>query len=129
MGNDTYCRACKNDNPPRAISNSPHYGHVAEYMDASGRVRICRCPKCNPPKRANITASTRGGLTFRQWKRDVNRELQRICGLSADDLADCDYWSYWNDGMSAADAATEVLAENDFPFDTTDTGYGGPDFD
>lgn len=66
---------------------------------------------------ADMDNNTSGGLTFQEWKRDVNRELARTSGLTADDLPDFDYYNAWADGESAADAAREVLEEADFPFD------------
>ena len=55
--------------------------------------------------------------TFEQWKRAVDRVIGAKCGLSTDDLADCCYRDWYEDGTSPEDAAQLVLEENDFPFD------------
>lgn len=56
----------------------------------------------------------RNGLTFQQWKSQVNREIGRIVGLSADDLPDQAYWDMWEAGQSPKSVAQEVLAEEGF---------------
>ena len=60
---------------------------------------------------------TRDGLTFAQWKRKVNVECARLCGLTSDDLPDAAYWDMWDSGESPEDAAGSVLEDEGFPFD------------
>lgn len=47
--------------------------------------------------------------SFEEWKRQVNIELARLCGMVADDLPDCDYWMEWQSGTSPLEMAHEAL--------------------
>lgn len=46
---------------------------------------------------------------FTAWKRKVNAEAERLCGLSCDDLPDCDYYSWYDDGMRPTTAARRAI--------------------
>ena len=52
---------------------------------------------------------------FREWLRQVDIELTRRCGLSHDDLADQPWRDWFDDEMSAAEAAEECLVIEGFP--------------
>lgn len=56
------------------------------------------------------------GLTFEAWLKEVDRYLLRICGLTAECLADWPSRDNWTDGLAPAEAAAVCLLEwNDFP--------------
>lgn len=57
------------------------------------------------------------GLTYEQWKAKVNREILAIAGVTADDIGDVDYRSWWGDGVPPKDAAHDALEASDFPFE------------
>lgn len=41
------CPSCAHNDPPSALRPTiAHVGHVSEYLDSTGRVRVCRCPDC-----------------------------------------------------------------------------------
>lgn len=48
-------------------------------------------------------------LTFTEWKRFVNKEITRLCGLTADDLPDVDYYQYYVDLAPPKEAAQYAL--------------------
>jgi hypothetical protein len=50
---------------------------------------------------------------FKSWMADVDRELESLCGLSSDDLADQCYMDWYEDGLSANEAAQEALDNQD----------------
>lgn len=52
---------------------------------------------------------------FRAWLRLVDLELTRRCGLGHDDLADQHWRDWFNDGMTAAEAAEECLINEGLP--------------
>jgi hypothetical protein len=56
------------------------------------------------------------GLTFEEWKAEVNGHVLRIAGVTCDDIGDAEYWSSWNAGVTPKEMAVEALAESDFPF-------------
>jgi len=47
--------------------------------------------------------------TFDEWKSVVDQEIEKLCGMSADDLSDWDYWQSWDDGESPKHAATKAV--------------------
>lgn len=47
--------------------------------------------------------------TFEQWKKLVDAELERKCGMDSDFLPDWDYWNAWDSGMSPKSAAVQVI--------------------
>lgn len=47
---------------------------------------------------------------FEKWKKLVDEHVQRLCGLSADDLPDWDYYSAYEDDVSPAKAAKMAIA-------------------
>jgi hypothetical protein len=53
--------------------------------------------------------------TFEQWKQEVDRAVQSLAGLSADDLEDWGYRDAYDDGMSPKRAAIHALANSGFP--------------
>ncbi|RMD98394.1 MAG: hypothetical protein D6816_16270 [Bacteroidetes bacterium] len=59
--------------------------------------------------------TTRNGMTFKEWMRQVDRELIRKSGLSSRDLADQTYWDWFFDGISPEEAAEETLENEGFP--------------
>lgn len=50
--------------------------------------------------------------SFNQWMRQVDANLEAQLGVSSRDLADAPYRDYFTDGLSAREAADEVVAEN-----------------
>lgn len=52
-------------------------------------------------------------MEFEPWKKSVDRELERICGLDSEGMADVDYWSLWKSGLGPRDAAEEALRSQD----------------
>ena len=46
---------------------------------------------------------------FELWKQRVNIEVLLLCGLGADDLPDCCYADWFEDGVSAKAAAKRAL--------------------
>lgn len=54
-------------------------------------------------------------MSFQQWMGKVNHELDSICGLVSDDLADINYRDLFDSGSSPHEAANECLEQNDFP--------------
>jgi hypothetical protein len=59
-----------------------------------------------------------------QFRKLVSQEVEKVCGLSIDDLADFDLWNYFDENMSpeeaketAKEAAADLLEEEGFPFD------------
>jgi hypothetical protein len=58
--------------------------------------------------------------TFASWMNAVDRELANISGLTSGDLADQNYRDWYDDEMSAAEAAREVLESEGFPLDGLD---------
>ena len=57
------------------------------------------------------------GQTFDAWLKEVDQELESICGLGTIDLTDVDYWNMWDWCEPVHDAALEVLRENDYPME------------
>lgn len=62
-------------------------------------------------------------MTFKQWRVLVDKEVSKHCGLTAGCLPDIDFWNYFYDGISdaeaesaAAECAHDLLAEEGFPF-------------
>ena len=51
---------------------------------------------------------------FDGWMRNVNKAIESICGLTADDLADCPFADWFEDGIEPNEAAQLVLEENGF---------------
>lgn len=47
--------------------------------------------------------------TFQDWKRLVNIQIEKMCGLSSDDLPDCNYRDWHEDGVSATAAARRAI--------------------
>lgn len=68
------------------------------------------------------------GLTFVEWKKQLNRHVVERCGIGADDLPDWDMYSSWESGTDPVLAAEEVLqnACDDMGFDF-DYIFGGED--
>lgn len=56
-------------------------------------------------------------LSFDVWKREVNKRVVAICGLTCDDLPDVDYRGWYDSEVPPGEAALDVLREADFPFD------------
>jgi hypothetical protein len=52
--------------------------------------------------------------SFEVWKQKVDQAMQKLCGLSCDDLPDFDYYSAYQNGwtpMSAARSARSAANE------------------
>lgn len=50
-------------------------------------------------------------MEFKEWMKQVDKELVRICGMASDDLPDVDYWSRWESGQRPISAARELMRE------------------
>ena len=61
---------------------------------------------------AYFTCPDRPG--FLAWGLAVDAALTTECGMGVLDLPDADYSSLYEDGMTAADAALDVLADQGF---------------
>lgn len=48
-------------------------------------------------------------LSFEEWLREVDREVQRRLGLSRLDLPDIDYSGMYSSGLSARSAAIRAI--------------------
>lgn len=48
-------------------------------------------------------------MTFEQWMKAVDREVEAIIGLSVHDLADADFRSWFEDEMEPEEAAAYLL--------------------
>lgn len=55
--------------------------------------------------------------SFREWMSKVDKEVDSIVGLSAEDLADIDYYELWEDGVTASVAALKALRYNGYEQD------------
>jgi len=53
-------------------------------------------------------------MTFEQWKSEVNAKLIHFVGIPCDFFPDWGYWDAWNDGVTAHEAAIDVMTENGF---------------
>jgi hypothetical protein len=52
-------------------------------------------------------------IGFMLWMREVDRVLQYVYGVSADDLPDMAYRDYYEDGMTPAEASEAIQEEMD----------------
>ena len=52
---------------------------------------------------------------FEIWKKEVDEALVARCGMSSEELMDCDYRGYFESAMTPDDTVTEVLICNDAP--------------
>ena len=43
--------------------------------------------------------------TFEDWLIEVNRELNKLCGMGHEDIPDWDYWCAWDDNVNPKQAA------------------------
>ena len=48
-------------------------------------------------------------MTFEQWMQKVNTAISNKIGLTSDDLPDCCYRDWFDDGISPKSAATMAL--------------------
>lgn len=53
-------------------------------------------------------------MTFERWKAAVNEQLDRLIGLSTDDLADAPYYDMFEDGDTPLQAARSALRAEGF---------------
>lgn len=51
---------------------------------------------------------------FAVWMAAVDAAIAAKYGLDSNDLPDCDYYSWWASGMSAAAAAKKALKNAEF---------------
>lgn len=51
-------------------------------------------------------------MSFEIWMKKVNQALERLAGVSADDIGDIDYHSRYEDGLRPEAAAHEALVES-----------------
>jgi len=65
----------------------------------------------DPGGRSATQRRRRRNGSFAAWKMAVNAEIGRRAGLSADDLPDCCYRDWYEDGVSPKSAAGRALRE------------------
>ncbi len=65
-------------------------------------------------------------ITYKAFRALVNHKLIERCGMGLNCLADTDISDFWDSEFSDADAdvmaleaAMQVLADNDYPFDNS----------
>lgn len=57
-------------------------------------------------------------MTFKEWMKEVDREVQEFCGVGVDDLPDCCFRDEYDAGSTPLDMAYLVLEQagfTDFP--------------
>jgi hypothetical protein len=59
-------------------------------------------------------------MTFREWKVEVDLELEALVGMSSEDIPDWDYYAAWRDSQEPLAAAFEVLVEAGLDFEGRD---------
>lgn len=47
--------------------------------------------------------------SFEEWKKQVDQAINRICGLSSDDLPDQPYRDWYEEGVPTATAARRAV--------------------
>ncbi len=57
---------------------------------------------------ANIE-TVKNGKTFATWKRDVDYNLVKLCGMCSDDIPDWMYHAAWSNGVTPIRAAQQAL--------------------
>lgn len=55
-------------------------------------------------------------MTFEQWMKKVDQELEHICGMDHMCLGDFLYEDAFEDGATPKEVAQEVLEREGFPF-------------
>lgn len=53
-------------------------------------------------------------MTIEQWNRQLDRELEKLCGMNMDCLPDYDTWNAWNDGETPQHTARKVIKAAQF---------------
>lgn len=56
-------------------------------------------------------------MTFEHWMTAVNKQVEIMAMVSVDDLADQPFRDWFNDGISAREAAEMTLEDNGYPMD------------
>jgi hypothetical protein len=51
----------------------------------------------------------RTAITFDQWMREVNHSIALRTGMTSDDLPDCCYRDWYDDGLEAKRAASQAI--------------------
>jgi len=52
-------------------------------------------------------------MTFEQWKNEVDKNISAICGMVSDDLPDCCYLDWYQDGVKPASAAKRAIKNSE----------------
>ena len=52
-------------------------------------------------------------ITFEQWKKQVDKNISVFCGLTSDDLADCCYMQWYEDGVKPLSAAKRAIKNSE----------------
>lgn len=47
--------------------------------------------------------------SFREWMKEVNSEVEKRVGLGVDDLPDCPFSQWYEDGKTAKAAAAKAI--------------------
>lgn len=53
-------------------------------------------------------------MTFERWMQAVDAEIERKLGLTSDDLPDCCYRDWFDDGRTPVSAANAAIVESRF---------------
>ena len=53
-------------------------------------------------------------MSFKEFMKQVDRNLHHICGLTSADLPDMDFYSRWEDECKPRDVAFELLENEGF---------------
>lgn len=56
-------------------------------------------------------------MTFEKWKEAVDELLVEAVGFGSDDLVDCCYREWYDEGLEPRSIIGDVLRENDVPDD------------
>lgn len=54
---------------------------------------------------------------FKIWMGEMDVIVHGLTGISAQDMADSDYWTMFSQGVTPDEMAKEVLEENDYPME------------
>jgi len=54
---------------------------------------------------------------FNAWLHEVDKHMMRIAGVTHDDIADCLWADWFQDGVDPLEAAKDALTDDGFPGD------------
>ena len=77
----------------------------------AGLLRDYRATTLKPAKETAVHMIPEN-LDFLQWMTQVDADLEASLGINSRDLSDAPYRDYFEDGLTAAEAAEEVVLAN-----------------